>query len=785
MFELDVEATAPVGGVISNQATVTTDELPNTLTDGDGNPATGPEPTVVVVGGAEQLSIDKQVSVLGGGPALLGGTLEYLVTVRNVGSAPATNVVLSDPDSRPSTTYVAGSATMNGATAGVVGRRRRAAHGRLWRHLWRPPGRRDGDPPIPGRRRPPRWARRSRTSPRSPGASAGMADASVTITVGGTPGVGTLGGRVWHDQDFDDVFGGATDAAQSGWTVQLLRNGAAIQTTTTDASGLWLMRAIPPNDVSGDAYAVRFAAPGASPATASMGATVSPYTDGQQEVTAIVVASGGFSTELNLPVTPNGLVYESVARTPVAGATLEMRAVGSGSPLPAVCFADPNQQGQVTPPSGWYKFDLVFGPTCPATDGGDVPDRSRWCPRAAAISDALSLLIPPQIRSRRRRPSRCRRVRVRRASTPFPPPARTVRVRVDANVPSEPSGATRRRTTSSTSPSAARATGTNQIFNNAIPIDPVLGGAVSDSQDDAEDRRVSGRPRSLRDRRRQHPRRDALADLEIIDRFPAGFRYVEGSARHRRRADRADARRQRADLDRCVSLAPSTPSTIVLLLAVGAGVTEGEFVNRAFVLNTDERWRRLGGSERDGPCHAGSHLRLHRRHRQGLRRSQSRRSTGPGRAAVWRTSDSLPCVASRFAPIAHGRFHITCALVPNERRGSNFVLKLDDRTLPSGYRMTTRQTRVARATRGKTLEVELRGVDRQRGRGARPLGRRSSTPGDATLRTHWASRLPLLLDELEKGDSILRLSYLADREDDALVRARLRAVEELVREGLA
>ena len=96
-FDLDVEGTAPVGGIISNQAVVSTDELAGVLTDGDGNPATGPEPTVVVIGGTEQVDIAKRVSVVGGGPALMGDTLEYLVTVRNVGSEPATNVVVTDP----------------------------------------------------------------------------------------------------------------------------------------------------------------------------------------------------------------------------------------------------------------------------------------------------------------------------------------------------------------------------------------------------------------------------------------------------------------------------------------------------------------------------------------------------------------------------------------------------------------------------------------------------------------------------------------------------------------
>ena len=44
------------------------------------------------------------------------------------------------------------------------------------------------------------------------------ASASVSIDVGGTPGVGILNGRVWHDANFDTI----ADAAErklEGWTV--------------------------------------------------------------------------------------------------------------------------------------------------------------------------------------------------------------------------------------------------------------------------------------------------------------------------------------------------------------------------------------------------------------------------------------------------------------------------------------------------------------------------------------------------------------------------------------
>jgi hypothetical protein len=55
----------------------------------------------------------------------------------------------------------------------------------------------------------------------------------------------------------------------------------------------------------------------------------------------------------------------------------------------------------------------------------------------------------------------------------------------------------------------------------------------------------------------------------------------------------------------------------------------------------------------------------------------------------------------------HGRFHLACADVPNELHGSNFIMKLDTRTLPSGYRVTTENPRVVRLTRGKLVKLNF------------------------------------------------------------------------------
>ena len=122
-FLMRVDDLTPAGTQIINQATVYSTERPNLLTDGDGNPATGPEPTVVVVGDAQVLSILKQVSVVGGGAALAGATLEYVVTVRNVSSVPAQYVTITDNLDEVNPGYLAYvdlSATLNGLPDGVV-----------------------------------------------------------------------------------------------------------------------------------------------------------------------------------------------------------------------------------------------------------------------------------------------------------------------------------------------------------------------------------------------------------------------------------------------------------------------------------------------------------------------------------------------------------------------------------------------------------------------------------------------------------------------------------------
>ena len=132
-----------------------------------------------------------------------------------------------------------------------------------------------------------------------------------------------------------------------------------------------LINGVPPNYLTGEAYSIRFRAPGAGAQTALMGDTDSDFTDGPQRIDDIVVQGGSNLRQLNLPVDPNGVIYDSVARTPVSGATVTMVFARDGQPLPAACFDDPNQQSQVTLGDGYYRFDINFSdPACPSGGSG-------------------------------------------------------------------------------------------------------------------------------------------------------------------------------------------------------------------------------------------------------------------------------------------------------------------------------------------------------------------------------------------------------------------------------
>jgi hypothetical protein len=88
---------------------------------------------------------------------------------------------------------------------------------------------------------------------------------------------------------------------------------------------------------------------------------------------------------------------------------------------------------------------------------------------------------------------------------------------------------------------------------------------------------------------------------------------------------------------------------------------------------------------------------------------------------------------------------------------------------------------VKRATRGKALRFNF-GASIHRVVGL-DMADAVFEPGSTEMRPQWKPRIALLLDELRRSPSILRLSYVADVEDEGLVDERLASVKKHIAEA--
>ncbi len=726
--------------------------------------------TVTVV--AAGLAITKQVTVVGGGAAMPGGQLDYLVHVTNVSTNPAASVVITDDLSTAGAgrlTFVSPPATMNGSTTdiNITGSLLTAGYSAAY------------GPLQPGQSIDVRFRAQIAS-----GLAAGTtltntavvtwntppqtASASVSIDVGGVPGSGSLNGTAWLDANFNKTAD-VGELRLQGWTVGLYLNGAQVQSVLTDVNGVYRFSSVPPTDGTANRYELRFAAPGAGANTAKLGKADSVFTNWLQRITNIAVPSGSNIQNLNLPIGPNGVVYNSLTRAPIAGATLKMLA--GSAPLPATCFDDPAQQGQITQAGGYYRFDLNFSdPACPSRGSYLV---TVTAPTSTYVAGE-SLVIPPSSNAATAPYSvpNCSQDALpaipyceAQASEFAPPPsvaARSAGTQYYLNLNLD----------------GTAVPGSNQIYNNHIPLDPQLAGAFSITKTTPLLNVTVGQlvPYTITI---NNAIGASLQGEQVVDRYPAGFRYVPKSAR----LDGQPAEPTVNGLQLVwsgLNFGSSDHRTIVLLLAVGAGVGEGEFVNRAQVIE-GQTGKPLSGEatarvrvvpDQTFDCTDVYGKVFNDVNRNGVQDNGEEGLPGVRVATV----GGLEATTDAF-----GGFHISCAITPNEDRGSNFVLKLDDRTLPSGFRMSTEQLQIKRATRGKALKFDF-GASIYRVVSI-DLSDAAFEPGTTEIRVQWRPRSNLLLEELRKAPAVLRLSYVADTEEAALVEQRVQAVKQQVTES--
>jgi uncharacterized repeat protein (TIGR01451 family) len=468
-------------------------------------------------------------------------------------------------------------------------------------------------------------------------------------------------------------------------------------------------------------------------------------------------------------------VYNSVSRTPIAGVTLTLLNASGNTPLPTSCFDAAAQQDQVTLADGYYKFDVNFSdPSCPS--GGDYLI-GVTAPSGTTYIAGYSQIIPPTSDPSTTSFS----VPGCLASGDDVVPGTALFCEVQSSefapaisVPARSAGTNHHvhlRLDSSQSP------GSSQIFNNHIPLDPELAGAVSITKTTPQRNVTRGQlvPYVITV---NNTAGLLLTDVNIVDRFPAGFTYVEGSAR----LDDVPTEPSIAGRELTWSglvVEGAAQHTVKLLLAVGAGVAEGEYVNRAQVIYAVTGVALSGeatASVRVVPdptfdCTDVTGKVFDDANRNGV---QDDGEDGLSGVRVV-TARGLNATTDQY-----GRYHITCAATPHESRGSNFVLKLDDRTLPSGFRPSNDQVQIKRATRGKALQINF-GASIHRVVGI-DLADAVFEPGSTEMRVQWRPRLTLLLEELRKAPAVLRLSYVADTEDAALVDQRVAAVKQQLTE---
>ena len=766
-FDVQVNAGVPPATIISNQGVVSSDNALDEPTDADGIDANGDQPTRTVVGDEQLLSIVKEVFLVGNGAAIPGSELEYVISVNNIGSRPATQVVVTD-DLGPMAglvRYIPGSATLNGSPMGVSysGTVLSADYAAQYGNL--PTGstvvvrfRVQIEPSVPigttlTNTGVVRWDTPARTE-----------NAAVNLDVGGTPSSAIFNGIVWHDANLNKRDESSERHLQ-GWSVELYRQNQLLATVQTGVDGTYRFAGVEPNAGSTAFYEMRFRAAGAGPNAPSLGHADSVFTNGPQRISGITVAPGGILQNLNLPIWPNGTVYNSIARVPVPGATLSLMNAASGAPLPGLCFDDPFQQDQVTGQDGFYKFDLNFSNAACRPGGAYLIEVT---PPANGYTAALSQVIPPA--SDAATPPFSVPACPGGASDAVPATSEYCEVTPYANVPPV---SVQPRTPGTLYHlhlvlDNASVPGQSQAFNNAIPIDPVLDGAVAITKTSSLINVTRGKlvPYTITV---NNVYGVPLYDISVVDSFPAGFKYVSGSSRLNNSRLEPQVNGRELTWEN-LELQVNETLTFQMLLVVGSGVSEGEYVNRAYVLNSAIGTRISGEAaatvqvvpDPDIDCTDVIGKVFDDRNQNGWQ------DNGELGLAGVRVVTARGLIATTDK---HGRFHITCAAVPNQDRGSNFILKLDERSLPSGYRLTTENPRVQRATRGKMLRFNFGATVHRVVR--LDIADGVFEPDTSDLRLQWQSRIPMLIKELHKAPSILRLSYLADVERKGLVKKRV------------
>jgi hypothetical protein len=412
------------------------------------------------------------------------------------------------------------------------------------------------------------------------------------------------------------------------------------------------------------------------------------------------------------------------------------------------CFIDPTQRNQVTNATGAYRFDLVPG------------------------ADAACPLVETEYRVAISNPP----VFLPGFSVVMPPQAGPLEATACAVAPSSclvsPSAA----------PPVAPAAGVyyssfllqdgdGNVVNNHIAIDPVISttSAFTKTALVKEARRGERVPFVI------EASDLSFNPVRIVDIMPPGFNYVTGSA-----------------LSNGIPVVPvivdqtltfngllvdgAAHVKLELTLISNAAVTTGPHVNTAELYNplTNSLVETARATVTIIAEHVFDCSDLIGRVFDDRNRDGYQNKGEPGLAGVRLATVKGVLITTDKS----GLFHVACADIPDSDIGSNFILKLDTRTLPTGYHMTTENPAMVRLTRGKMTKMNFGAATVRQVKF--DMTNEAFVSGSVDLKPQWLSAIDQLISVLEAEDSTLKLTYFAKTSGSKLASDRVAAVSKLI-----
>ena len=600
-------------------------------------------------------------------------------------------------------------------------------------------------------------------------------------------GSASISGHVWLDGDHDRVYNSSSPAAedrpQADWLVELWRNGSLVTSMTTAANGAYSFTNLPP----GSGYQVKFI----HPTTGTLYGHARPneqglgYDNGQVHpisnptgasnldgsLSGITLNNGDNILGHSLPLDPAGVVYDAVTRQPVSGAVV--RISGPAGFTPALHLVG-GQDRHTTAGDGGYQFLLnqnapagVYTLSIDSYPANYLPQPSAMLPVCQATLQVTATPDPAMVQQNATAP----------AVGAGPVDASTcASSSADGSFANNSTGlaaaATRHYFSFNLQPGVSA-----NLVNNHIPLDPMLGGIITVTKVTPLVNVVRGDlvPYTI-----TASSSVAINNIDVTDRLPPGFKYRSGSASIN--GVRIEPEVNGRDLSwKNQSFTAGERKTYKLILVVGTGVGEGEYINQAWAQNAlvNTLVSNIGSAPvkvTPDPTFDCSDIIGKVFDDKNANGYQDQGEPGIANVRVVTARGLL------VTTDAEGRFHVTCADIPQMDRGSNFVMKLDERTLPSGYRVTTENPRDVRVTRGKMVKLNFGATVHRVVRV--DINDAAFLPAALELQPQWQQAFEDMLHKLEGRPSVLRIAYAANANDKAqpsLTKKRLDNLAKLAR----